>query len=258
MMKRLSFGLLPLFITSLAFADPTIHYEAPNGHDYDGLSVKVKVEKMTKQKGYYWANTFIFYEGDHQGYMGIQPRETGSQNLAIFSVFGSGAKSSSPNCNRGADGGSGVSCRVQYEFVPGVNYQLSITQQPNSEAGFNLWRGTITDLDQGKTTTIGEYMTPTSWGKLWRKATFFDEWFPFNAGPKDPAKRDCVPYAKLLTWNPVFIRQGEQTVSSVKGSSITSGQDKCAVEQGAPNVRLTLGSDYHSVETGIFSPSAKQ
>lgn len=252
-MKLTPIAVIPLLLSGLAYADPTIHYEAATGHDYDTMSVKVRVDAMTKQRGYYWANTFIFYEGNHQGYMGIQPRPVGSKNLAIFSVFGSGAKSTSPNCNSGADGGSGVSCRVEYEFVPGVTYQLKISQQTSDETGYNSWKGTITDLNTGQATTIGEYMTPTSWGMLWRKATFFDEWFPFNGGPKDPAQRACVPYAKLVTENPVFSRNGQQTATKVMSSSTTAGQDKCAVAHGSPNVRLTLGTTQHVIENGIYS-----
>lgn len=88
---------------------------------------------------------------------------------------------------------------------------------------------------------------------MWRKTSFFDEWFPFNGGTSDASKRPCVPYAKLTTYNPVFIEKGKQVKTKVTSSRITAGQDKCAVANGAPNARLTLGTDSHIVENGIFT-----
>jgi hypothetical protein len=251
---KLKFLSLALTLAAgIVHADPTIYYEAPSGHNYDSMSVGIKVDSMTKQKGYYWANTYVFYEGNHQGYMGVQPRAEGESNLVIFSVFGDGAKSTSANCNSGADGGKGVSCRVAYEFKEGEKYFLKIEKEERGDSGYNKWLGTITDSSTGERIIIGEYMTPVSWGMLWRKATFFDEWFPFNGGPSDPSKRDCVPYAKLTTYNPVFSVNGKQVNTKVTGSRITAGQDKCAVAHGSPNARLTLGTDSHIVENGIFT-----
>lgn len=252
-MKNKLFATALLLTAGSACADPTIYFEAPYGHDYDTMSAKIRVDSMTKQKGFYWANTYTFYDGNRQGYIGIQPRPAGETNLAIFSAFGSGAKSTSPNCNSGADGGAGVSCRVAYEFVPGKVYTLQIAKEAGAETGFNKWRGTISDDQTGEKVTIGEYLTPVSWGMLWRKTTFFDEWFPFNGGPSDPAKRPCVPYAKVTAFNPVFSKAGKVTKTKVVSSRINAGQDKCAVAHGASNARLTLGTGSHSVENGIFT-----
>lgn len=129
----MKFKMLALALTmasGMVHADPTINYEAPYGHDYDAISVKVHVNSITKQKGYYWANTFTFYEGNHQGYIGLQPRAANETNLAIFSAFGNGAKSASPNCNSGADG---------------RDYTLKIEKEEGASAGYNKWLGTITD-----------------------------------------------------------------------------------------------------------------
>ncbi|WP_345830759.1 hypothetical protein AAGR22_05340 [Erwinia sp. HDF1-3R] len=253
---KFKFKFLSLALTlsaGIVHADPTIFYEAPSGHGYDSMSAAVQIDSMTKQKGYFWANTYIFYEGNHQGYIGIQPRAEGESNLAIFSVFGYGAKSTSPNCNSGADAGKGVSCRVAYEFEEGRKYWLKIEKEEGGDSGYNKWLGTITDRDTGERVTIGEYMTPKSWGMLWRKSTFFDEWFPFNGGPSDASKRNCVPYAKLTTYNPVFSVNGKLVNTDVTRSRITAGQDKCAVAHGSPNARLTPGADSHLVENGIFT-----
>lgn len=97
--------------------------------------------------------------------MGIQPRAEGESNLAIFSVFGDGAKSTSANCNSGADGGKGVSCRVAYEFEEGRKYLLKIEKEEGGDSGYNKWLGSITDSTTGERITIGEYMTPQILGE---------------------------------------------------------------------------------------------
>ncbi|WP_345829258.1 hypothetical protein AAGR22_20110 [Erwinia sp. HDF1-3R] len=251
---KFEFSLFALILSAgIVHADPTIFYEAPSGHNYDSMTVGIQVDSMTKQKGYFWANTYIFYEGNHQGYIGIQPRAEEKSNIAVFGVFGDGAKSTSASCNSDADGGKGVSCRVAYEFEEGRKYWLNIEKEESGDSGYNKWLGTITDSSTGERITIGEYMTPKSWGMLWRKATFFDEWLPFNGEPSDPSKRNCVPHAKLTTYNPVFSVNGKQENTDVTGSRITAGKDLCAVAHAYPNAGLTLGKDSHIVENGIFT-----
>ena len=51
---KLKFLTLTLTLsTGIVHADPTIYFEAPNGHDYDSMSVEIQVDSMTKQKGEY-------------------------------------------------------------------------------------------------------------------------------------------------------------------------------------------------------------
>ncbi|UUN30804.1 DUF3472 domain-containing protein [Streptomyces sp. FIT100] len=147
----------------------------------------------------FFAQAFYFKNGQ-VGYMGLQPRPDGN-DLALFSVFGSGASTTDPNCRAGADGGEGVSCSVRYPYQTGRQYRLKI-----QNVGGSKWEGIVYDTVTATTTHIGSWTVSSSAGKLKPNGTMFMEAW------QSVADCNAVPKASAYFSNP----QGHG--SSLRGS----------------------------------------
>lgn len=174
-MKLKILALSGLILTSSALADPEIHYRASAENNFDKFEGQMHIEKNPSKKGYFWAYSLYSNKGQHTLYIGIQPRESLSKNLVIFSAFGKGVTSTHANCNNGADGGDGVSCRVLYPFEPQKKYKLFVEKINTTVSGDTLWRGLLHDVEANKDAIIGEYLTPASWEQLNRNLVHFTE-----------------------------------------------------------------------------------
>jgi Ricin-type beta-trefoil lectin domain len=126
------------------------------------------------QAGIYFAQQFSF-QHDVAGYTGLQPRANsgGHERLhGVFSVFGDGTSTSDPNCSAGADGGSGVSCAVEFDGVYGHPYALKVAR-----TGADTWSGTATDTVTGASVHIGTYTVPSGSGNLQGSQGGFVEYY---------------------------------------------------------------------------------
>lgn len=251
-MKLKILALSGLILTSSALADPEIHYRASAENNFDKFEGQMYIEKNPSKKGYFWAYSLYSNKGQHTLYIGIQPRESLSKNLVIFSAFGKGVTSTHANCNNGADGGDGVSCRVLYPFEPQKKYKLFVEKINTTVSGDTLWRGLLHDVEANKDAIIGEYLTPASWEQLNRNLVHFTEWTRFN--DKDPAKRDCVPAATFRVYNPIFFKDGKEFSSASTKARLTAGKDKCAIKHNTPNARLLPFDEGLIVDTGFLAP----
>ncbi|MEU8489210.1 DUF3472 domain-containing protein [Streptomyces sp. NPDC048641] len=155
----------------------------------DKVAFVLKVNTTPSSSGYYWAQQYYFQSGK-VGYIGLQPASGGR---AIFSVFGSGASTTHPNCRAGADGGDGVSCSVSYPWVAGRNYQLEVINN-----GSDNWTGYVVDATTAVWTTIGNWTIPSGSGKLKPGGVGFVEYYSSVA--------DCnsIPYAQVV-WAKPFV-----------------------------------------------------
>ncbi|KVT09772.1 ATP synthase F0F1 [Burkholderia sp. MSMB1078WGS] len=246
-----------------AHADPNISAAARStpagGYDRMTWDITPIVVPTTVNRSYYWANQLTSERGGHAIYTGIQPRTEGS-NLVIFSAFGTGTTPLASNCRGGADGGSGTSCSLAYAWKPGRRYQLEIAYSvPAVNGGNATIEGFITDMAAGTRMSTGKISVPSSWGGLSRFAYLFDEYFPFNGGPKDPAQRACVPYVRYTTSLPSFYLKGVEYSTTEQSVRLGGGKDKCAVAVGTPNARSTLvNTATYLIENGFLpgSPGA--
>ncbi|ODV76604.1 uncharacterized protein CANTADRAFT_38144, partial [Suhomyces tanzawaensis NRRL Y-17324] len=125
--------------------------------------------------GYYYGTMFYFATQD-AGYFGPQPRKEGSINHLTYSVFGYGPTTDHPNCSKGADGGPGVSCAVDFPWEYGKNYTQIMERTAQNDDGSNRWTGTLIDDATGETVvTIGEYWTPKNYSLLSSGGLTFNE-----------------------------------------------------------------------------------
>ena len=260
-MKRLTlFIFLSCSVVSKGYADPNITYQSvspPPGSGFDKISWSITPQVVPDgiDKSYYWANQISSHSGHHALYTGLQPRLK-SDNLVLFSVFGSGTSSLADSCRGGADGGSGTSCSITYPWKVNHSYRLDIERSslPNDPAQ-QVVMGYLVDSAAKKRILIGKIAIPSAWGGL-EGGYLFNEFFPFNSASKDPQKRECIPYSKYTTSLPTFYSQGiaHPVKAVVKNIRFNAGKDHCSLRFGKNNNQLTTLSDgRYQIETGILS-----
>lgn len=126
----------------------------PPKEGVDQIEFSFKVNSPESDPGYYMAMQFPFVNREDIGYCGIQPNGD-KQGSALFSIFGSGAEIvDSDNCNGGADGGDGVSCKVEMtNYDVNKQFYIQINRDENDK---RIWAGAVTDK-QGYTQKIGSW-----------------------------------------------------------------------------------------------------
>jgi len=125
----------------------------------------------------YWAYNSQFSRGQ-PWYMGIQPN-SGWGHKVLFSVFGKGASSVSPNCKSGADGGPGVHCHLTYPWKVGNSYTMRAFLVGQDDQT-RTWRGTVRDDATGTETLIGEVTVARAQGLIRPHAVTFSEYYRRN------------------------------------------------------------------------------
>ncbi len=127
---------------------------------------------------YFWSHQYYYMGGPsgQGGYIGIQ-----GINRAVFSIFDWASPEASKICNvqkANFDGGNepGTSCIISYTVKLHHTYRLSVTKV-SQDANGNNWRGTVTDLTSGGTTTIATVNVPTSWGNIASNSIVWTEYF---------------------------------------------------------------------------------
>ncbi|EXL47896.1 hypothetical protein FOCG_10408 [Fusarium oxysporum f. sp. radicis-lycopersici 26381] len=113
------------------------------------------------------------FNGVDVGYTGLQlcPDSRRRQVVhAAFSSFQNGTTTKHKNCHSGADGSLGVRCAL--DIFGDYSHFYNITVK---NTGGTTWRGTLIDTVTGKSDVIGEWMLPSSAGKMLNgRVGFFD------------------------------------------------------------------------------------
>ncbi|KAJ7470226.1 hypothetical protein B0H11DRAFT_1010212 [Mycena galericulata] len=154
--------------------------------------------------GYYFAQQYAFVNSSI-GYTGVQPRpdRNGKTVLhAVFSSFVANSTTNDTNCSLGADGGSGVSCSVEWNGVYNRTYAFEVKNQ-----GAQTWVGTVIDSVTGARLHIGSYGLPASAGGIKGSQVGFVEWYPWNGG-EPPNHCARLPYQKTIFGNPSTTHAG--------------------------------------------------
>lgn len=154
----------------------------------DGLSdltFPITLNQVHHERGYYFAQQFNFYNNISVGYIGVQPRKDSNCGKpvlhAAFSSFQKGATSKHPNCTDGADGGSGVSCAIEFA---GGSYDHTWNYTVDNTEG-TTWRGRMIDTVTGDSHEIGVWTLPETAGKIRPDQLGFFEYYPWNGEPAD-------------------------------------------------------------------------
>lgn len=221
----------------VTFATP----EKPRG-GFDHMSWTVQVQALTSSSAcYYWAAQVFFLGGGsandpNVAYAGIQPYgipiSGSNRKLALFSAFGRDtAAVTTAQCENGADGGSGVSCRLPYAWAVARTYRLDIALS-GTTASRETWTGTVTDVTTSRKTEIARWSVPRSWGLLDSTVIAFAEYFEPLA--------DCntQPYARVQAGAPVLYAGGRSYRTTYSSGQPNSG---CyANERFTPNASGVL------------------
>jgi len=213
---------------------------------YDTYQWTITVVQLPNPQTYfYWALQNGFVGGTDAFYMGLQPygscgiTNAGNCEIALFSFFGQGATSTSPNCAGGADGGPGESCRIPYNWV--IGHQYTLTAKLTANDGINeTWTGTVADTTTGAApTTIGWWSIAAFHGLIGAQGISFTEYYEVYSGGCG-----AEPYAEV-TWNvPIGYNNGQAYPGSVRSTSTTAA---CSGNTG-----FTINSDSVTVQTGGF------
>lgn len=212
--------------------------------------------EYSNEKGIFWSNQFFFEGAGGVGYMGFQPRPNAPDHL-VFSFFGKGATSESPYCGNGADGGDGISCMHEFEWIRNRNYTIAINLENTDAKGNNLWQGTLKDEVTGAKFVIANYTTPAKYQKINGDFQTWLEWYTMNGNKGKIADRyPCTPRASYSFWTPKFFKAGEEYAVKNTGYKPEGIYDGCAYAHNTPNQRVTPIPGGYFVENGIFTPES--
>lgn len=145
----------------------------------------IRMQGAPRTSGYYLAQQFGF-NGVDVGYTGLQlcPDSRRRQVVhAAFSSFQNGTTTKHKNCHSGADGSLGVRCAL--DIFGDYSHFYNITVK---NTGGTTWRGTLIDTVTGKSDVIGEWMLPSSAGKMLNGRVSFFEYYNWSDGTTN---HDC-------------------------------------------------------------------
>src|SRR5262245_11952065 len=115
----------------------------------------------------FWAATFGIEGSGGGGYIGIQDgaarKDHSTGRIAIFSIWNAAGASPGPgaSCGRFAGEGTGYSCHLDYDWIPGDTYRLRVWAIPPA-----AWRGAILNERTGVEAVLGDIRVPDTWGWL--------------------------------------------------------------------------------------------
>ena len=143
------------------------------------LDADIEITSVTKDAPYFWAQQFELLEGA-VGYMGLQSygvrrADQSRGKMVIFSIWDA-SDAKGPACGTFGGEGTGFSCSVAYQWVPGRSYRVRVTRDSSSATG-TWWRSEVLDRDTGKVTQIGRILVPQKWLGLGSSTISFTEYF---------------------------------------------------------------------------------
>ncbi|MCK8676972.1 RICIN domain-containing protein [Streptomyces lichenis] len=231
----------------------SIGWSIPNAPSsgFGNITFPMTVNPATAHNhGIYFAQQFSF-QGGRGGYTGLQPRpnKDGKERLrGVFSLFGDGASPQHPNCSGGADGGSGVSCGVEFDAVYGHKYNLKVER-----VGTDLWKGTATDTVTGAATVIGQYKVPAGSGGLKGSQGGFVEYY-LGIG-----SCSTMPRSDAVFGGPTSTDAGGRTGTSKANYEYSNcvGQANYQAEQVGSGTHVTRGFVTGTSSTLVSKGSGK-
>jgi hypothetical protein len=165
-----------------AYVDWDPIYPTPAYDKYE-WTLTVKQLPLTTGSYYFWALQNGFIGSADAFYFGLQPYGScpggGFCRMALFSFFGNGASSTSPNCVSGADNGPGESCHVAYNWSVGTAYRF-LMKLVSANSTTEEWSATVTDTVAKVTTAIGNWTIPASEGLVGTQGIGFTEYYEPN------------------------------------------------------------------------------
>jgi len=228
-----------------------VTYKWPENENYN-LNTFLTINQEPQGISYLsWAQQFWFKNGDG-GYMGIQ---TGGDlngietKIAIFSIWQAldVKKADLENSWAGPFGneGTGLSCRIPYEWKQGVLYRISLSKIDTSRfVTSNWWGAYIQDISSMQKLNIGHILLPSGWGRLSSIDNFFVEYFmPIQSC-------ENIPYTKATLNKPNRDNGKIQPLGLVKieeyGKCSTNG--KASLKSDGS---ITLETGLHKLQPNI-------
>ena len=218
---------------------------------YDKLQWTLTVLNLPIVKSYYYWALQDGFLGGGAFYYGLQPYGScpggGNCKIALFSFFGNGATTTSPNCVNGADGGAGMSCHVAYDWTVGVPYTFSISLTGTDTVNnTETWTGTVTSGQTNATTVIGNWTIPgqntTQPGLIGTEAVSFVEYYLSVDGGCNGE-----PYAEVNMSVPTGYNNGTAYSGGVNSTKPTQACPTNAIFTLLPNATNPTSVD---IQTG--------
>lgn len=222
-----------LLLSAALAASPACWFQAKADIPATGFT-KVSADfmfdsKTEKRSGYYAATQFALTNGEAH-YFGLQPRD-GDTNRITYLVFGPGTwVADTSRCSPGADGGEGVSCKLEYPWRFDTWYRIEL-ELVATEGGRHRWVGTLVEPDG---TRVYIALFYTSAGGLTGRAAQWLEYYKYNGDKKTPETRGCQSYGKVFFKRPRFQGGGSHNYTGIINLEVF---DQCAVAANTPNNR---------------------
>ncbi|KAF5856128.1 hypothetical protein ETB97_007848 [Aspergillus alliaceus] len=233
----------------LAYVPWTVDNVPPSG--LLDITFPMSMEDSARERGWYYAQNFLFGGSSKGAYIGLQPRPnnaTGPVIHAAFSSFINGTTTQDANCYEGADGGPGVSCAIDILGDYTHIYDLKV-----QNTGGTTWTGTLIDTVTKVEAHIGRWTLPAGTTGIKGSYVGFVEWWPFNDRRKQP---DC----KSLRQTSILF---DAPRTSTPGAGISrlgsayevydcSGKQNFRQERTGAAVKVTVG--YHNPRKPTVAP----
>lgn len=237
-----SHAVVPGGMSSLSYTFP----EKVGGYTSFDIDLQI-TDEPGDHAHIYWANQFWFNQGDG-GYFGVQQHDNQTK-LAIFSIWKATSWTNLPGvkCEHFTHEGSGVSCKIPYDWEEGVRYTLRLEKVTNSSRA-NTWQAKIINLSTKKATTIGEIQIPSTWQNLKPDLSPFIEGYaqgaqeyrscnelrPNTSITFSPYANKTVPVNRLTYKNYGNCQSYAKTECTVENDCVTSVHQNALINQQNP------------------------
>lgn len=169
---RLTIAVLFFTVSKFSFAEATtikwqLGADAPKT-GVEQLNFPFSFSTSPDDNGIYFAYYLPLMNGGVRPYLGFQPVTPELEGRhtfhAIFSTFSPLAKQDDTNCNYGADGGKGVSCKVGFDGDLHTFYSIRVTEKLIDNIYY--YSGDVyNDLTNTKVAHVGSFNFSASTGK---------------------------------------------------------------------------------------------
>ena len=215
------------------------HWPTPQRGMYN-VDSWLTIEAIDPSTRYFWAHQFTL-RGGHVGYLGLQSMGSGPHSpgkIAIFSIWNASA-AKGPHCVAFGGEGTGLSCRVAFDWQIGRTYRLRLWAVDRDGHG-QWWGAWVQDTQSQTETFIGQIRAPSQAGWL---ADWSVNWTEYFGGPLQSCASQ--PYARAR-WGPPLADNGSLRPShtsnvlastSCQNGHITESDSSTTQEMGRPSAR---------------------
>jgi len=205
-----------------------------------GIQQPVSIEKTSATR--FYSMSWNWDNSPHGGYMGLQNdgnlSDSVSTKIALFSVWDA-LDSQGSGCRQFTGEGTGLSCRIAYNFKAGHTYVYMVSRANSTKPGL-WWTASIQDISSKTITVIGTLQAPDDSGadSIAPRLNNFSEFFG-NTRPCDK-----VPTSDTIFRQPVVsgttadslgtFDPNTQSIGVCTGGSITPQGGDVRVQAGGP------------------------